>query len=178
MSKLWETVKDREAGMLQSMGLQRVTHNWATEQQQQLPGMVPDVAEALGSECMINSPTATAFLRRFWHPSWEQNATRKPWVLMSTKLRCLHSTSKPIAGLLSICHFKFSFWKISKTNKTTEKNLMYLQVSATQLQQSSKHGQSCFILCLSTPTALDFAAVNPKHHIFILIFHLCLKTKT
>ena len=116
------------------MGSQRVRHNWATEQQQQgVAGMVPDLAEALGSECMINSPTATAFLRRFWHPGWEQNATRKPWVLMSTKLRCPHSTtSKPTAGLLSICLFKFSFWKISKTNKTREKNLMYLQVSATQ----------------------------------------------
>ena len=27
LSKLWETVKDREAGMLQSMGSQRVRHN-------------------------------------------------------------------------------------------------------------------------------------------------------
>ena len=35
LSKLQETVKDREAGMLQSMGLQKVGHNLATEQQQQ-----------------------------------------------------------------------------------------------------------------------------------------------
>ena len=28
-SKLWETVRDREVGMLQSMGLQRVRHDWA-----------------------------------------------------------------------------------------------------------------------------------------------------
>ena len=27
LRKLWEMVKDREAGMLQSMGLQRVGHN-------------------------------------------------------------------------------------------------------------------------------------------------------
>jgi len=27
LSKLWEMVTDREAGMLQSMGLQRVGHN-------------------------------------------------------------------------------------------------------------------------------------------------------
>ena len=27
LSKLWELVKDREAGMLQSMGLQRVRHD-------------------------------------------------------------------------------------------------------------------------------------------------------
>ena len=27
LSKLWEMVKDREAGMLQSMGLQRAGHN-------------------------------------------------------------------------------------------------------------------------------------------------------
>ena len=31
LSKLWELVMDREAGMLQSMGLQRVGHDWATE---------------------------------------------------------------------------------------------------------------------------------------------------
>ena len=37
LSKLWETVKDREAcpsGMLQSMGLQRVRDDLVTEQQQ------------------------------------------------------------------------------------------------------------------------------------------------
>ena len=34
LSKLWETVKDREAGMLQSMGLQRVGHDLVTEQPQ------------------------------------------------------------------------------------------------------------------------------------------------
>ena len=33
LSKLWEIVKDREAGMLQPMGLQRVGHNLATQQQ-------------------------------------------------------------------------------------------------------------------------------------------------
>ena len=33
LSKLWEIMKDREAGMLQSLGLQRVRHNLATEQQ-------------------------------------------------------------------------------------------------------------------------------------------------
>ena len=32
LSKLQEMVKDREGGMLQSMGLQRVRHDWATEQ--------------------------------------------------------------------------------------------------------------------------------------------------
>ena len=34
LSKLWETVKDRESGVLQSMGLQRITHDLVTEQQQ------------------------------------------------------------------------------------------------------------------------------------------------
>ena len=33
MSKLWEIVKDREAWWVQSMGLQRVRHNWVIEQQ-------------------------------------------------------------------------------------------------------------------------------------------------
>ena len=31
LSKLWELVMDRRPGMLQSMGLQRVGHNWVTE---------------------------------------------------------------------------------------------------------------------------------------------------
>ena len=35
LSKLREMVKDREACVLQSIGLQRVGHNLATEQQQQ-----------------------------------------------------------------------------------------------------------------------------------------------
>ena len=34
LRKLWEMVKDRGAGMLQSMGLQKVGHSRATEQQQ------------------------------------------------------------------------------------------------------------------------------------------------
>ena len=34
LSKLWEIVEDRRACVLQSMGLQRVRHNLATEQQQ------------------------------------------------------------------------------------------------------------------------------------------------
>ena len=33
LSKLWEMLMDREAGMLQSMGSQRVRHDWVTEQQ-------------------------------------------------------------------------------------------------------------------------------------------------
>ena len=33
-SKLWEMVKAREPGSLQSMGLQRIGHNLAAEQQQ------------------------------------------------------------------------------------------------------------------------------------------------
>ena len=35
LSKLQEMVKDREPGVLQSMGSQRVAHDWATEQKQQ-----------------------------------------------------------------------------------------------------------------------------------------------
>ena len=34
LSKLWETVKVREAGVLHSMGSQRVAHDLVTEQQQ------------------------------------------------------------------------------------------------------------------------------------------------
>ena len=32
-AKLWETVKDREAGVLQALGSQRARHDWVTEQQ-------------------------------------------------------------------------------------------------------------------------------------------------
>ena len=31
LSKLWELVMDKEAGVLQFMGSQRVGHDWATE---------------------------------------------------------------------------------------------------------------------------------------------------
>ena len=34
LSKLWETVTDRKPGVLQSMGSQRVGHDFVTEQQQ------------------------------------------------------------------------------------------------------------------------------------------------
>ena len=34
LSKLWEIVKDRKPGVLQSMGFQRVEHDLATEQKQ------------------------------------------------------------------------------------------------------------------------------------------------
>ena len=33
LSKLWEIMKDRKPCMLQSMGLQRVGHDWATQQE-------------------------------------------------------------------------------------------------------------------------------------------------
>ena len=35
LGKLWEMVKDREARVLQSLGLQKVGHNLVTEKQQQ-----------------------------------------------------------------------------------------------------------------------------------------------
>ena len=35
LGKLWEMVKDGSPGELQSMALQRVGHNWVTEQQQE-----------------------------------------------------------------------------------------------------------------------------------------------
>ena len=39
LSKLWEMVKDRKAWHAESMGLQRVTHDRATEQQQGQEGL-------------------------------------------------------------------------------------------------------------------------------------------
>ena len=35
LSKLWEILKDKKPGVLQSMGSQRIRHDLATEQQQQ-----------------------------------------------------------------------------------------------------------------------------------------------
>ena len=35
LGKLWELVGTGKPGMLQSLGSQRVVHNWVTEQQQQ-----------------------------------------------------------------------------------------------------------------------------------------------
>ena len=35
LSKLQMMVRDREPGLLQSMGLQRIRYDWATEQQQE-----------------------------------------------------------------------------------------------------------------------------------------------
>ena len=40
LSKLWEMVKDREACVLQPMGLQTVGHDLATQQQQHNPPSV------------------------------------------------------------------------------------------------------------------------------------------
>ena len=45
LSKLWELVMDREAGVLQSMGSQRVGHDLATEQQQYI---YINITESLG----------------------------------------------------------------------------------------------------------------------------------
>ena len=47
LRKLWEMVKDRKAWCVQSMGLQRVGHDLATEKQQQ----VSDVMDEGGVEC-------------------------------------------------------------------------------------------------------------------------------
>ena len=47
LSKLRELVMDREAWCVQSMGLQRVGHDLATEKQQQ----VSDVMDEGGVEC-------------------------------------------------------------------------------------------------------------------------------
>ena len=43
LNKLWEIVKDREVGMLQSTVSQRVGHDLATEQQQSVNVMVETV---------------------------------------------------------------------------------------------------------------------------------------
>ena len=51
LSKLQEIVKDREAGVLQSMGSQRVRHDLATEQRQTLaPSMHWALSQALGTQ--------------------------------------------------------------------------------------------------------------------------------
>ena len=49
LDKLWEMVRDRGPGMLQSVGSQRVGHNWATEQQH-MHGLLRDTGSAVWLE--------------------------------------------------------------------------------------------------------------------------------
>ena len=51
LSKLQEMVKDREAGMLQSMGLQRVGHYWSTEQQMFVVGKGRNILIVFSDHC-------------------------------------------------------------------------------------------------------------------------------
>ena len=44
LSKLWEIVKDKKAWVLQSMGSQRVRHDWVTEQQCPGPSVLLQMA--------------------------------------------------------------------------------------------------------------------------------------
>ena len=60
LSKLQEIVKDRKAYVLQSMGLKRVRHDLATEQQQQNHGLIfpvtkphPEAIQELFKYCLI-----------------------------------------------------------------------------------------------------------------------------
>ena len=68
MGKLREMVKDREASVLPSMGLQRVRYDWATEQQQQKYTIYYNHATKFewlydfykfGDQCFKNLPTIT-----------------------------------------------------------------------------------------------------------------------
>ena len=53
LSKLWEIGKNREVGVLKFMGLQRVRHDLATEQQQILVTNNPLTSQLCSSEGMV-----------------------------------------------------------------------------------------------------------------------------
>ena len=57
-SKLWELVKDRKPGVLQSMGLQRIRHGLATEQQQPLMNVN---TEYLASQALFGKSHVASF---------------------------------------------------------------------------------------------------------------------
>ena len=56
LSKLQEIVQHGEPGMLQSMGLQRVGHNLATEQQLLKPILFADYWKPYGGSCKAKPP--------------------------------------------------------------------------------------------------------------------------
>ena len=64
LSKLWELVMDREARVLQSMRLQRVRHNWATEVNSMYLWGFPDSSVGKGSSCKAGEPGSIPGLGR------------------------------------------------------------------------------------------------------------------
>ena len=59
LSILWETVEDRKPGVLQSMGLQRVRHNRATEQQQNLRVTVQEAVDFSHTDTVLKRQKAS-----------------------------------------------------------------------------------------------------------------------
>ena len=59
LSRLWETVEDRKPGVLQSMGLQRVGHNRATEQQQNLRVTVQEAVDFSHTDTVLKRQKAS-----------------------------------------------------------------------------------------------------------------------
>ena len=55
LSKLWEIVEDREPGVLQSLGSQRVRHNLVAEQQQPISSVVMFQVDSKGTQPHIYS---------------------------------------------------------------------------------------------------------------------------
>ena len=67
LGKLREMVRDREAGVLQSMGLQRGGHDWATGQQQQSRTYPEELFVGNGTFVFLVFLTQIALLALFSH---------------------------------------------------------------------------------------------------------------
>ena len=106
LSKLWELVKDREAGVLQFMGLKRARYDLATQQQQNLTWQVfsadkigPCFYKALNHCCPLESWDPGIL----WHDAerCHLDTEAPPQVLLPWEFSCpLHSCPlKPLGGL-------------------------------------------------------------------------------
>ena len=74
LGKLWEIVRDREAWLLQSVGSQRVGHNWETEQQHKMC-VIPGGASGKEPACQCRrceGPVFSSWVRKItWRRVWQ-----------------------------------------------------------------------------------------------------------
>ena len=83
LSRLWELVMDKEAGVLQSTGLQRVRHDWATE---------------------LNWATIAVFKKsKISHEIWGKSYSQSKWGCDETVSPCL----------LLLSHLEWNFARLS-----------------------------------------------------------------
>ena len=72
LSKLQEMVKDREAWCLQSMGFQRLRHDWATDQKQSQAYQASLVAQTVKNlPAMWETRVQSQVRKMFWRRKWQ-----------------------------------------------------------------------------------------------------------